>query len=92
MGDLKQLRHAIIHARGILKAENHRKLKQLAGMFHPDQPVTIAYDDMHTIFVKIKQDCARQMFEWLNIPNATAMASDMKDVAIQRVSRGPTAP
>src|SRR6267154_414209 len=27
MGDLKELRHAIIHSRGILKAEKHRKLK-----------------------------------------------------------------
>jgi hypothetical protein len=92
MGDLKQLRHAIIHARGILKAENHRKLKQLTGMFQPDQPVTIAYDDMHTIFVKVKQDCARLMFEWLKTPNAAALASDLRDVAIQRVGRAPTAP
>ena len=91
MGDLKQLRHAIIHARGILDADSHRKLKQLTSMFLPDAPVTIAYDDMHTIVVKVKQDCARLMLEWLNVPNASAMASDLQDVAIQRIGRAPTA-
>ena len=92
MGDLKQLRHAIIHARGILRADGHRKLRQLASMLHADQPVTITYDDMHTIFVKIKQDCARLLLEWQNVPNAAAMAEDIKDVALQSVGRTPTAP
>lgn len=92
MGDLRELRNAIIHARGILKADSHRKLKRLSEMFRPDQPVTIKYDDMHTIFVHVKQSCAELMFEWLGVANATELAKQMKDVAIQRSSSGPPAP
>ena len=54
--------------------------------------MTITYDDMHTIFVKIKQDCARLLFEWQNVSNADAIAEDIKDIAIQRVGRAPSAP
>ncbi len=84
MGDLKELRHAIIHGRSILSEDKHRKLKRLAGMFKPGQAITIQYDDMHTIFAAIKQDCARLMLEWLKVPDAQAMAADINDVAIQR--------
>ena len=87
MGDLKQLRHAIIHARSVLKADKHRKLKKLDAMFRPEQPVTVGYDDMHTIFVLVKQDCARLMLEWLKVEGAASIASELKDVAIQRVRR-----
>lgn len=87
MGDLKELRHAIIHARNVLSVEKHRKLKKLGSMFQPDKLVAIPYDDMHTIFVLVKQDCARLLFEWLKIDNATELAADLKSVAIQRVNR-----
>lgn len=87
MGDLKELRHAIIHSRNILRPDKHRKLKKLAGIFRADQEVTIAYDDMHTIFVLVKQDCARLLLEWLKVNGAEDIASDLKDVAIQRVGR-----
>lgn len=84
MGDLKQLRHAIIHARNVLSIEKHRALKKLGAMFSAGQPITISYDDMHTIFVLVKQDCARLLLEWLNVSNAEQIAADLKDVAIQR--------
>ena len=84
MGDLKQLRHAIIHARNVLSVEKHRVLKKLRAMFSAGQPITISYDDMHTIFVLVKQDCARLLLEWLNVSNAEQIAADLKDVAIQR--------
>jgi hypothetical protein len=87
MGDLKELRHAILHAKSILRSDKHRKLRKLGGMFAADHPLTISYDDMHTIFVLVKQDCARLMLEWLKVNDPSKIASEMKDVAIQRVGR-----
>lgn len=87
MGDLRHLRHAIIHTRGVLRADAHAKLKELGGMFVADKVVDLPYEGMHTIFVRIKQDCARMMFEWLKVPNAAERARELRDVALQRVFR-----
>jgi len=92
MGDLKEVRHAIIHARGVLKADRHRKLKKLSGMFKADQPIAIQYEDMHSIFVHVKQSCAELMFEWHGVANSAELAAQMKDVAIQRPSSGQRTP
>ena len=65
MGDMRILRHAILHAKGVVRAEEQRRLKVLTSMFLPDTPIHISYEDMHHLFVLIKQDCGRLMFEWL---------------------------
>ena len=54
-------------------------------MFPVDQPMTIAYEDMHAIFVLVEQDCVRLMLEWLKVNDASKIASELKDVAIQRL-------
>lgn len=41
MGDLKELRHAIIHGRSVLSTEKHRKLKKLSSMFKPEHAIVI---------------------------------------------------
>lgn len=84
MGDLRLLRHSILHAKGVLRPDKHRGLKQLATMFQPDQPIRPSYDDMNRIFVLIKQDCARLMLDWLNVPPTVLDPSTLKCVAIQR--------
>jgi hypothetical protein len=83
MGDLRELRNAIVHARNILRSDSHNKLKKLASMCRAEHPVTVGYDDMHRIFVLVKQDCARLMLEWLDVNDAARIASELKDVAIQ---------
>ena len=84
MGDLRILRHAILHARGILKLSEHRRLKVVAEMFPSDQPIFIAYEDMHRLFVLIKQDCARLMYAWLGIKAPPVRPEEVIDLAIQR--------
>jgi len=83
MGDLRILRNVILHAKGIIRAEKHKELKKLSGMFVIDQPVCISYINMHQIFVLIKQDCARMLFELWGIKNVPIQASEIKDIAIQ---------
>jgi hypothetical protein len=87
MGDLRILRHAILHAKGRIKSSEHRRLKVLGQMFLPDTSIYIGYEDMHRLFVLIKQDCARLMYAWLGIENSPAPSEQLVDFAIQRVRR-----
>ena len=87
MGDLRILRHAILHAKGVLKAEEHRRLKVVGGMFPRGEEIHLGYEDMHRLFVLIKQDCARLMYEWLGVPNPAAASEELVDVAIQNAPR-----
>jgi len=93
MGDLRTVRHVILHAKSILRPDKHKTLKVLGTFFDVDRPLHIAYDDMHKIFALVKRDCARLMFEWLGVPDPVGQASQFVDVAIQRPTpSGGTAP
>ena len=82
MGDLRILRNVILHAKGIMRAEKHKELKKLADMFTIDQPIHISYINMHRIFVFIKQDCAKILFELWGIKDAAIQPGEIKDIAI----------
>ena len=82
MGDLRILRNVILHSKGVLKKDKHRRLKELGSMFPPDKTLIITYENMHKIFVLIKQDLARLMFQWLGFENPKFSPDSMKDIAI----------
>ena len=84
MGDLRILRNVILHAKGIIRSDKHKELKKLSDMFIVDQPINIAYEKMHQIFVLIKQDCARMLLEWQGVKNAPIRPEDLVDIAIQK--------
>lgn len=84
MGDLRILRNVILHSKGIIRPEKYKDLKKLNNMFVVDQPVHVSYEDMHRIFVLIKQDCARMLFEWLGVKNTPIQPEEMVDLAIQK--------
>jgi len=84
MGDLRLLRNGIIHNKGILSDQDHRRLKKLGEMFSADQPIHVSYNNMHKIFVLIKQDCTRMLFKWLGVKDAPILPEDIVDVAIQK--------
>lgn len=90
MGDIRILRHAILHANSSIRPEEHRRLKVVGSMFSPNTPIHISYEDMHRLFVFIKQDCARLMFSWLGIKDAPVSPEQLVDIAIQRGGRGNT--
>mgnify|MGYP001610841371 CR=1 FL=1 len=84
MGDMRILRHAILHAKSIIRHEEHSRLKVVGTMFSADQPIHISYEDMHRLFVLIKQDCGRLMLEWLGVKDAPISPEQIVDIAIQR--------
>ncbi|MGH7146749.1 MAG: hypothetical protein ACREIJ_02465 [Nitrospiraceae bacterium] len=87
MGDLRVLRNVILHSKSILRTDKHRELKKLGSMFIVDKPLHVSYEDMHQIFVLIKQDCGRLMFEWLGVKDGPITPEEIRDLAIQRGSR-----
>jgi hypothetical protein len=84
MGDLRIIRNVILHSKGIFRHDAHRSLKLLSDMFPVDQPVYISYENIHKIFVLIKQDCARLLLEWLGIKKSPNFKpEEIVDVALQ---------
>jgi hypothetical protein len=88
MGDMRVLRNVILHSKSILRPEKHKELKKLGGMFAIDQLLHLSYEDMHQIFVLVKQDCGRLMFEWLGVKDSPIAPAEIRDIAIQRGTRG----
>ena len=84
MGDLRILRNVILHAKSIMPLEKHKDLKKLSDLFVVGQPIHISYENMHQIFVLIKQDCARMLFEWLGVKDAPIRPDDIVGIAIQK--------
>lgn len=84
MGDLRLLRNDILHNKGIISTNTTNGLKKLCDMFVVDQPIHISYENMHRIFVLIKQDCVRMLFEWLGVKNAPIQPEEIVDCAIQK--------
>lgn len=84
MGDLRILRNVILHAKGIICYDKYKELKLLNNMFIVDHPIHITYENMHKIFVLIKQDCARMLLDWLGVKDTPINLKDIVDVAIQK--------
>ena len=83
MGDLRILRNIVLHAKGIVRSDEYKKLKKLSDMFTVDQAAYISYENMHKIFVLIKQDCAKMLYELWGIKDAPIQPGELKDIAIQ---------
>ncbi len=83
MGDLRHLRNAILHNKGILLPQDHQKIKKLQMMFIPNNIVAISTEQMHQIIVLIKQDILRMINEHTgNLPDAPK-PENIRDIAIQ---------
>lgn len=92
MGDLRIIRHAILHAKGIVRKEEHRRLRVLGHLVPVDEQIHLPHEVMRDVFVLIKQDCARLMFEWLGVKDAPVKPEELVDFAIQRPPASKGAP
>jgi len=88
-GDLRVLRIMIVHHDGVLKAAEHAKLKVLNGIFQADAKIFLTHDQMHTIFVAIKQAIGSLILEYTaHLPGAPK-PEDIVDIAVQNTGRVP---
>ena len=82
-GDLRILRHAVLHAKGRVSPEEWRRLKVLGPLVEKEAPLNLPTDVMQKIFVYVKQDCVRLLYEWLGIKDAPVQPDEIKGFAIQ---------
>lgn len=85
MGDLRCIRNSVLHTKGIFTPEWHVKLAVLKDCFIENEQIEISYELMHQIFVKVKQGCAKLIFDWLGVdPEGRFEVDQIKSVAIQK--------
>ena len=87
MGDLRIIRHAILHAKRIVRQDEHKRLKKLKEMISADEPIHISYDNMHQIFVLIKQSVGEMLLSYIGVTNSPVKPEDIRDICIQKSSR-----
>jgi len=83
-GDLRILRKCIVHEQGHLPASEHAKLKVLAKLCHPDADISFSHDEMHRLFVHVKQGIARLILQYAGDMPGAPKASDIVGIAIQK--------
>ena len=84
LGDLRLLRHAIIHNKGVLSGPGHAKLKVIKDMFAPEAEIVVSHDQMHNLFIALKQGVAALILEHTGQRPGAPNASEIVDLAIQR--------
>ncbi len=89
MGDLREIRNAILHTKRILKEEDYRKLRTLKEMFVPDQRINLSYEDMHKMFGLAKQGVAKLLLNYHGAPEPPGGIEQIVDVAIQKGGKLP---
>lgn len=82
LGDLRILRVAIVHNGGLLSAKDHAKLKVMRSVCRPEQMLAPSHDEMHRLFVLLKQAVATLILEYTGHLPGAPKASELKDIAI----------
>jgi hypothetical protein len=86
MGDLRLLRHAILHNDGHLTETAHGKLK-IIGFVVRSGKLNLSNQVMHAIFAKVKAGTAELLCNHLGLPNPTSGPEAIKEIAIQHNPR-----
>jgi len=87
MGDLRIVRNVILHAKGVMRPDKHKSLKRLGDLFVSDHPLFLSCEAMDSIFVRIKQDCAAMLLDWLKVKDAPIKPDEIRDIAIKKARR-----
>jgi hypothetical protein len=83
LGDLRILRKNIVHNGGVLPPSEYAKLKVMQPLVQPDQPITLTHDQMHRVFVHVKQAIAKLILGYTGDLPGAPKASEIVGIAIQ---------
>jgi hypothetical protein len=83
LGDLRILRRSIIHSGGTIAANEHAKLKVMADLCKPDKRIVLTHDQMHHVFVHVKQAIAKLILDYAGHVPGAPTPTDIVGVAIQ---------
>ncbi|GAA4772641.1 hypothetical protein GCM10023219_19790 [Stakelama sediminis] len=81
-GDLRLIRHAVLHNKGVLTDTAYQKLKLIREHFSPNDVVSLPNATMHRTFALIKQDMAQRVINDSGLQGDGT--GDIIEVAIQR--------
>jgi hypothetical protein len=84
LGDLRRLRHAIIHNKGVLSGAAHAKLKAIKDIFTPETEIIVSHENMHKLFISLKQGIAMLILEHTGPRPGAPSPSEIISLAIQR--------
>jgi len=85
LGDLRTLRKCIVHNNGIVSAAEYRKLKVMGELCKSDEAFSPNHDQMHKLFVFIKQAIASIILEYSGHLPGAPKAEEIVGIAIQNV-------
>jgi hypothetical protein len=87
-GDLRRLRQSIVHHGGVLEATEYARLKVLSEMCKAGTPISPTHDQMHKIFVVLKNAIGALILEYTaHLPGAPK-PEEIVDIAVQNVGHG----
>lgn len=86
-GDLRLLRHAIIHDRNVLSKAAHGKIEVLGALFSAGEEIVFTHAKMHEIFRLLDKNLARFTLEKLEIPEPPGGFDEVSQVAIGSAKR-----
>ncbi|GAX59756.1 ATP/ADP translocase [Candidatus Scalindua japonica] len=90
MSYVRTIRNVILHSKGKIRQDKYKSINLLGDMFSVDPSIYVFYENMHKIFVLIKKECARLLFEWSVMENSpNVKPEDIRNVALQ-TRRKPT--
>jgi len=81
-GDLRLLRHAILHDRQILSASAHKRLEVIGKHFDAGSEIVFTHAKMHEIFRLLDKHVAEFALEKLEIPPPPGGWADVRTIAI----------
>jgi hypothetical protein len=87
LGDLRLLRRSIVHNGGVVSASDYAKLKVMTELCQPGCAITLTNDQMHKLFVLIKQAIGALILEYTGGLPGAPKASELADIAIQNAPR-----
>jgi hypothetical protein len=82
-GDLRTLRRAIVHNGGVVTAAEHAKLRVLNEVAQPEAVLAPSHEDMHRIFIALKQAIAEIILHYTGHLLGAPKASEIMGIAIQ---------
>lgn len=83
LGDLRILRKSIVHDGGHLSAAEHAKLNIMSGLCRPNARITFTHDQMHKLFIHVKQGIGRLILEYAGGLPGAPQATEITSIAIQ---------
>ena len=83
MGDLRLVRNGIVHNKGVLSAADYARLKKIATLLRPDGRIIFTHDQMHKLFIAVKQAIAEIILTYTGDLPGAPDPSTIVGIAIQ---------